>query len=201
MEKKSNISEGTVEFELKNGNKLLGSNIDGNPMIPKIKVFNRDFVEESVFPIQRDNMRPIYIIGEESAEKQKQIDELNAKKAEITRQLSAKTSEYESVEREEERFAADQGRLIKMAPGLSGILPYSNYNQASFRAKAETLIQYGNTEDLLLTDDAYEVLRKVSVADKKSTIFNDCSYIPRQCSPDKCSRETSANFDRGGVFG
>ena len=178
LEKKSDILEGTVEFEFEGGNKLWGTNLSGNQTIPKVKVFNRDFILESVFPIQRDNMWPIYIIGEDSVEKQKKIDVLNAKKTEIIRQLSTKTSEYESVKREEERFAADQGRLIKMAAGLSGILPYSNYNQASFRVKAETLIQHGNAEDLLLTDDAYEVLRKVSVADKKPTISTIAATSP-----------------------
>lgn len=42
LEKKTNITDGTVEFEFEGGNKLSGSNIYGNQTIPKIKVFNRE---------------------------------------------------------------------------------------------------------------------------------------------------------------
>ena len=88
LEKKTNITDGTVEFEFEGGNKLSGSNIYGNQTIPKIKVFNREFVEDSVFSIQRPNMAPIFIIGEDSVEKQKQIDDHSATKAEIMPHLS-----------------------------------------------------------------------------------------------------------------
>ena len=170
LEKKSNISEGTVEFELKNGNKLLGSNIDGNPMIPKIKVFNRDFVEESVFPVKRGNMDPIFVLGEDSVEKQKQIDSHHAEKAEIMQKLSAKTTDFESAKRGEEKFAVDQGRLIKNGDGLAGYYPYSNYNQSNFRAKADALIQRGNYNEFVLVEEKLEEFRKVSRAEKKASI-------------------------------
>ena len=178
LEKKTNITDGTVEFEFEGGNKLSGSNIYGNQTIPKIKVFNREFVEDSVFSIQRPNMAPIFIIGEDSVEKQKQIDDHSATKAEIIRQLSIKETEFAAAMREEENFAIENGRHIKMAAGLAGYPPYSNYNQASFRAKAESLIQHGNVDDLMLSCDAYEVLRKVSVTDKKSTISMIASTFP-----------------------
>ena len=170
LEKKVNITDGTVVFELENGNQVSGANLAGNRLIPKIKVFNRDFVTESVFPVQRDNMLPIFIIGEDSVEKQKQIDIFLAEKEELTRKLSEKKAEWEAAKRDEEKFAIEQGRHIKMADGLAGNFPYNNYNLSTFRAKADELIQRGNFDALVLEEEKLEEFRKISRADKKTSI-------------------------------
>ena len=170
LEKKTNIADGDVEFELENGNRIIGSDLAENERIPQIKVFNRDFVAESVFPIKRGNIEPIFVLGEDSVEKQKQIDILIAEKTEITRKLSAKTAEFETAKRDEEKFAIEQGRHIKHADGLAGTIGYSNYNQAIFRAKAEELITRGNVDELVLAEEKLDEFRKISRAEKKAAI-------------------------------
>ena len=176
LEKKVNITDGTAEFEFEDGNIISGANLLGNQTIPMIKVFNRDFIDESVFPKQQaTNIAPIFIIGEENVEKQKQIDIHSANKADITKQLSNREIEFAAATRAEEQFAIAAGRTIKTAAGLAGYPPYSNYNQASFRIKAEELSRRDNVDTLILTEEKYEVFRKISVADMKS-IINLISY-------------------------
>jgi len=47
-------------------------------VILPVRVFNRDFIEESVFPRESDDLPPIFVLGKESVERQKDIDRLKA---------------------------------------------------------------------------------------------------------------------------
>lgn len=40
----------------------------------QVRVFNRDFVNESVFPVGGGDVPPIFVVGKESVEKQKKAD-------------------------------------------------------------------------------------------------------------------------------
>ncbi len=59
------ISQGEVEFELDNGNKISGAHIS-NITIPPVRVFNRDFVAKTIESIGESNVAPIYFLGKDN---------------------------------------------------------------------------------------------------------------------------------------
>ena len=52
-----------------------------NEQVVQVRVFNRDFVSESVFPVGGAAVPPIFILGKESVEKQKEVERLRADQA------------------------------------------------------------------------------------------------------------------------
>lgn len=79
------LTEGQVEFVF-DGNKVPGSALDTTPL-PSVRVFNRDTVSRSVFESVGGAIRqlpPVYVFGEASADKQRQVDTLKTQLAGLT---------------------------------------------------------------------------------------------------------------------
>src|SRR5690606_11552389 len=53
-----------------------------------IRVFNRDFVDETVFPTGGGDVPPILVVGKESVEKQKEADRAKTKRTDKERELT-----------------------------------------------------------------------------------------------------------------
>jgi wobble nucleotide-excising tRNase len=85
---KESVLEGEIDFEI-DGNSLPGASLAAATGLPRIRVFNRDFVETNVFRTLGafeppkgslfqfvDVVKPIFFLGKDSVEKQKQVEEL-----------------------------------------------------------------------------------------------------------------------------
>ena len=46
-----------------------------------VRVFNRDFVNETVFPVSGGDVPPIFVVGKESVERQKDVDRLKVERS------------------------------------------------------------------------------------------------------------------------
>ena len=77
---------GVVELVV-DGTVVSGSDFT-SAKLPAIRVFNRDFVDRSVFEMPGQALPPVFYIGEDSAEKQKRIAELQAERDALNVQLS-----------------------------------------------------------------------------------------------------------------
>ena len=63
------------------------------------RVFNRDFVTESVFPVGGGDVPPIFVLGKESVEKQKEVEQLKATRAEAQAKLESERSKQAGAPR------------------------------------------------------------------------------------------------------
>ena len=132
IEKRSNISEGIIEFEV-DGRSVLGSSITAEVSLPQVRVFNRDFVSQNVFVSGGEaNVKPIYYLGEESAEKQKKIRELELTIQEKKQACMEFENAYQGAVREKEKFVQDQARIIKAELSSSGENSFNNYDRRDF---------------------------------------------------------------------
>jgi hypothetical protein len=105
-----------------------------------IRVFNRDFVSESVFPIGGGAVPLIFVVGKESAEKQKQINRLKSECNKAEARLHDARSSKTEAERVLESFCRDHARLIKDTLRSSGSNLYNNYDKRRFRRHAEQMV-------------------------------------------------------------
>ena len=55
-----------------NGNDVPGESFPQSTL--HVRVFNRDFIEENVFPVEGGDMPPILVLGSESVEKQRMVE-------------------------------------------------------------------------------------------------------------------------------
>ncbi|HPL67630.1 MAG TPA: AAA family ATPase [Smithellaceae bacterium] len=136
MQEKRAITEGQVEFELDNGSKITGSQIPA-ASVPAVRVFNRNFVARTIEAIQINKVTPIYYLGAESIEQQKQAE---AWKIELEKAREAVTKAQTSrakAERDLDSYCIEKARLIKEA--LLGSSSHANYDKRTFKEAIKRL--------------------------------------------------------------
>lgn len=124
-----------------------------------IKVFNREFRDESVF--QRDGgLAPIFVLGKENVVKQKEAENLKAEFAKVQENESSETELAQRAQSDLEQHGTDHGGKIREAlrsPG-PGSNPFNNYNRTKYVARAEKMIAEDNKTDCLLDDTTRDAL-------------------------------------------
>ena len=114
------------------------SNEGFSDALPNVRVFNRDFVKENVFPTEGD-VAPIFVLGKQSVEQQKRVDQLKTA-------LAAKRDQLPNLRRCDseaasalDRFCIERAKYIKETLRSSGSNPYNNYDKSDFGQQARTL--------------------------------------------------------------
>src|SRR5690606_1921341 len=122
-----------------NGHDVAGQDFP-NTTLP-IRVFNRDLVNESIFPVGGGDMPPIFVVGRESVEKQKEIERLKQALAEAQSEFMVEQSRLREDEKDLDRYCQDRARLIKNILLSYGQNRYNNYNKTDFREQALAMIR------------------------------------------------------------
>ena len=73
LETRTLPANGDVAFSI-SGSDVRSSDFGGATL--PVRVFNRDFVSESIFPVRGGEVPPILVVGKESVEKQKEVEQL-----------------------------------------------------------------------------------------------------------------------------
>lgn len=121
----------------------LGSADFGTTTLP-VRVFNRDFVNETVFPTGGDEVAPIFVLGKESVEKQKQAERLKAEREATREQLDTARTAKQNAEDSLDRFCKEQALVIKETLRSSGSNQYNNFDKAAFRGRAGQMVKDGS---------------------------------------------------------
>jgi wobble nucleotide-excising tRNase len=121
-----------------------------------VRVFNRDFVTESVFRIGGSEVPPILVVGKESVEKQKQIEQLKRNLNAAQMALESERSKKQTAEEELDKHCIDQAATIKNMLRSSGSNPYNNYDKSSFRTRAQSMVTAGDKEAHRLSESDRE---------------------------------------------
>ena len=123
-----------------------------------IHVFNRDLVNESVFPIGGGDVVPIFIVGKESVEKQKEVGRLKHERAEADSEWSSARARNQEAERALNRYCQDRARLIKDTLRSSGKNPFNNYNRSDFQSQAARVVKNDDAASRCLDGSQREAL-------------------------------------------
>lgn len=126
-----------------NGNDVKSSEF-GTVTFP-VRVFSKDFVNEAVFPAGGGEVPPIFVVGKESVEKQQQVDQLKTERARAEGTLASVRKAKQEAENALDRSCIEQARTIKDTLRSSGSNSYNNYDKAAYRARAQKMVEDGDT--------------------------------------------------------
>ena len=138
------------------GNEVSGESFPQSTL--HVRVFNRDFIEENVFPVGGGDLPPILVLGAESVEKQKMVGRLKQDRATIVATLASTRSAEHTANDEIDRFCINRARLIKSDLRTSGPNPYNNYNKTSFLNAANEIARASDSTTHRLAKADYDIL-------------------------------------------
>ena len=124
----------------------------------QIRVFNRDFIQENVFPVGGDDMPPILVLGAENVEKQKDVERLTEQRATAQTKLDSARDREQAAEKAFDNFCRDRAKVIKDTLRVSGQSPYNNYDKSDFKADAMSMIEAADSATHRLADTEREKL-------------------------------------------
>ena len=137
-----------------------GNNIQGEDFPQAtlhIRVFNRDFIHESVFRAGGGDIPPIFVVGKESVEKQKEVDRLKAERGTKEDELNKARANKQQAESDLDKHCTDRAKVIKDTLRLSGSA-YNDYHKGRYRSSAQQMAADGNAVALRLSDSERESL-------------------------------------------
>ncbi len=117
---------------------------------PPIRVFNRDYVDENVFPSSGGDVAPIFVLGADSAKNQKELDSLNQQKEGIAKQIDKARSRRDRAETDLDNFCKEQAKAIKETLQIQGGA-YGNFNKSNYRQRMAEIVKTGNANALRLS--------------------------------------------------
>lgn len=135
-----------------------------------VRVFNRDFVSANVFPVGGGEVPPIFVLGEESAEKQVQVEQLKGQKAKAQEALETAQQEKSKAEKALDKHCIDRAKVIRETLRSSGNNPYNNYDKARYKQRVSTMLDVGGNASHLLAEDERERLLNQSTATPKRAV-------------------------------
>ena len=120
------------EVTLTTANSSITGNEFAQSTLP-VRVFNRDFVAANVFPVGGGEVPPIFVLGEESAEKQAQVEQLKEEKTSAQGTIDAAKHEKAKAEKALDKHCVDRATIIRETLRSSGDNPYNNYDKARYK--------------------------------------------------------------------
>ena len=135
-----------------------------------VRVFNRDFVNENVFPTGGGQVPPILILGKENIEKQKQFEDLEAKLTDVDGLLQTEQTERRNAAVSLDQHCVARGGVIRELLRSSGNNPYNNYDKGKYRSRAQQMLSDGDVGNHRLEDSKREGLITQHRASPKPTI-------------------------------
>lgn len=143
-----------------------------------IRVFNSDFVSDSVLAVDSDRVAPIYVLGEESIAQQENIDQLKRQHDEVRSLLEDRLDQKTEADEALDRHRIDRAREIKeslRSPGQNG---YSNYNKSDYRSRADRMLSDPDAASYRVSSTQRDDLRAQSSERLKTPIDNILYELP-----------------------
>jgi len=124
----------SVELLLESG--VLKGTDFGSVTPSPIRVFNRDFVDRNVFEVPGHELPPVFYLGEDSSNKQKQIAVLLQRRDDLQKQITSTEKVLDAATAEFNTFCTSQARSIRNL--LLGDASYNNYEAPKFHCRNDT---------------------------------------------------------------
>lgn len=163
------------EFKLDNGASISQKDLNA---LKNIRVFNKDFINESVFGI--GGPKPIFFIGKESKEDKEKIVAIEKELNGFRQKFDSKKTSLDKAKTNKDRRLSDKARDVKNALTTTRQDHYRNYD----RSYLETSIK-NNTQKLENPD-------QLKLSEKRLSNLNKSI---QQTSKDKINPLSMPNFD------
>ncbi len=143
-----------------------------------IRVFNREFVTENVFPMGGGDLPPIFVLGAESVKKQKELEGLKGQHTSAQARLDSARSTKQKAERDLDQFCIERARFIKETLRSSGQNRYNNYDKSDFKKDAESMAAQGDGHTHPLADEERQKLLAQHRATPKPKVHEVTYSLP-----------------------
>lgn len=140
LQTKQPLSEGQVQVRVDQA--IVNGADFGTAPLPALRVFNRDTVDRSVFESAGQQLPPVFFLGEDSVEKQKQIEQLTIQLNTALEQAAKYRGDVATASSVFESFCSEEAKGIKNLLTVAGGGPYNNYNAANFKADIARLATF-----------------------------------------------------------
>ena len=124
-----------------------------------VRVFNRDFVAANVTQTPGGDVPPILVLGEDSVEKQAQVEELRASLREAIAERDKRRVQRDSNDSTLDRHCIREARAVKEALRSMGQNPYNNFDKSRYQSRAQEMLNSGNGKNHRLAEDLRRSLR------------------------------------------
>lgn len=129
MQRKEPLTEGEVAVEVDGTTEVRGAQFSTTP-IPAVRVFNRDFMRETLIAIRNANAKPILYLGQQSVEDARTLKDKQDGLKSVHEALVATISDVEGKAKAIDKYATDQARSIKNH--FSGSQTYVTFDRRRF---------------------------------------------------------------------
>lgn len=175
IERNAALEAGECEAFFEGGS-LRSVDFTGDHVRPSVRVFNRAYVDSTVFRSGAPGVPPIYFVAEGGADKQLRINEIGVAlrgedgKGGLDADFIAAGKAVERANTEFDNFTVERATEVREELRSGGQNSYNNYDKRSFRGSAERFIQLGEAaiEAALLDERMLKELRQ-----KKNATLQD----------------------------
>ena len=143
-----------------------------------IRVFNRDFIEDSVFPFGGGEAPPIFVIGTASVAKQQRVSRLKSALMRAQSALQAEHVKKRNAEKDLDEYCVQGGRTIKNLLRSSGANRFSSYNKRNYRSRSEAMLASGDRAFHQLSEEQRAAFRSQHAATPKKKISGTAYRFP-----------------------
>jgi wobble nucleotide-excising tRNase len=149
LETRTAPGSGQVTFSI-NGKDVSGDEF-AQATIP-VRVFNRDFMSDSVFPVEGRDVPPIFVVGKENIEKQKEIDQLKSDLNKAQGESQSARSAKQEAEKAFDKFCIDRAKVVRDTLRSAGSNPYNNYDKSNFKDRAQRMADAEDSKTYKLSE-------------------------------------------------
>ena len=139
-----------------------GQGVDGSAFpqttLP-VRVFNRDFMSANVTQTAGGDIPPILVLGEDSVEKQKQVEKLRIGLTEAIAEENNSLLQSASDKRNLDKHRIRQAKIIKDTLTSTRLNPYNYFDKSRYEQRAQEMLDSGDGKDHRLDGDAHTDLR------------------------------------------
>lgn len=155
LEQRIAPQEGQVQLQV-DGVSIDGSGFPGSTL--PVRVFNRDFINESVFPTGGGDVPPILVVGKENVERQKEANRIKGQLTAKRASLDEARATQQRAERGLEKHCADRAKVIKDTLRVPGAGKYNEYDKRAYRQRAQQMALAGDIASYRLSESDRDTL-------------------------------------------
>lgn len=149
LERRQDLASGECEFLFEGGG-IKGDQLSSDRPRPTVRVFNRGYVDETVFRSGRPGVPSIFYVAEGSKDKQSRIDEISTQlrgadgKSGLIGKISATLGNEQRANKAFDDFQITKAAAIKAELRSSDSSRFNNYNKNDFKTGIDRLLAKGD---------------------------------------------------------
>lgn len=163
-----------IILKLSSGEQIPNRNFSDASGKVKVRVFNRDFIDEKVYK-SGNSIRPIYVFGERAKEKQQELDAIVKRFEETDIEKKSKEGERRRLEQQLSQICSDGARVVREVLNIPG----RKYERDEFRRDIETVEKQGDSSNHLISQEEKKQLEDVMRAEPRRKLDTlSFSFMP-----------------------